>query len=136
MNQKFANKIIEVKNMINKQKLYKKEVKSIWIHNNQLIMVPLLVKKSFEKANIGFYFHSPFPSSSHFRIHKFRLEIMKSLLHCDLVAFHLFAYASNFIKTCQRVCNLELEFLKGGSFGINFNGNNVRIRVAHAGVDE
>lgn len=61
---------------------------------------------------------------------------MKSLLHCDLVAFHLFAYASNFIKTCQRVCNLELEFLKGGNFGINFHGNNVRIRVAHAGVDE
>lgn len=99
-------------------------------------MVPLLVKKQFEQANIGFYFHSPFPSSSHFRIHKFRLEIMKSLLHCDLVAFHLFAYASNFIKTCQRVCGLELEFLKGGSFGINFHGNNVRIRVAHAGVDE
>lgn len=34
------------------------------------------------------------------------------------------------------MCNLELEFFKGGAFGINFHGNNVRIRVAHAGVDE
>lgn len=72
VNQLFANKIIEVKNKFNMQKAYKKEVKSIWIHNNHLIMVPLLVKKQFEKANIGFYFHSPFPSSSHFRIHKYR----------------------------------------------------------------
>jgi trehalose 6-phosphate synthase len=99
-------------------------------------MVPLYVKKSFEQANIGFYFHSPFPSSAHFRIHKYRFEILKSLMHCDLIAFHLFMYARNFFKTCSRLCGFELEFLKGGFFGINFHGKHVMLRVSHVGVEE
>lgn len=40
VNQKFANKIIDVKNEFSNEGLTK-----IWIHNNHLIMVPLLVKK-------------------------------------------------------------------------------------------
>ena len=40
VNQKFANKIIDVKNEI-----ISEGVTKIWIHNNHLIMVPLLVKK-------------------------------------------------------------------------------------------
>ena len=71
-------------------------------------MVPLYLKKIWDHANIGFYFHAPFPSSAHFRIHKFRLEILKSLLHCDLIGFHLFAYARNFFKTCSRLCGFDL----------------------------
>ena len=114
VNQKFANKIIEVKN--------EEPAKQIFIHNNHLLMVPAFVKKQFEDANIGLYFHSPFPSSAHFRIAKFRFEILKSLLHCDLVGFHLFIYARNFIKTVQRLCGFELEFLPGGYFGIDFHG--------------
>ena len=83
-------------------------------------MVPLYVKKQFEQANIGFYCHSPFPSSNHFRVFKHRYKILESLLHCDLVAFHLFMYARNFIKTCERILDLELEFLRGGLMGIHF----------------
>jgi trehalose-6-phosphate synthase len=82
------------------------------------------------------YFHSPFPSSAHYRINMYRFEILKSLLHCDLVAFHLFMYARNFFKTVNRLLGYDLEFLKGGSFGINFHGKIVMIRVAHIGIEE
>lgn len=99
-------------------------------------MVPYYVRKLWEKANIGFYFHSPFPSSAHFKIFKYRNKLLESLLSCDLVAFHLFMYARNFIKTCERLWDLELEFLKGGLMGINFQGKNVLVRVSHLGVEE
>jgi trehalose 6-phosphate synthase/phosphatase len=99
-------------------------------------MVPFYVKKSFEHANIGLFFHSPFPSSAHFKSHKYRFEIIKSLMHCDLVAFHLFMYASNFFKTCNRVCGFEIEFRRGGFLGINFHGKHVMIRVSHIGIEE
>lgn len=45
-------------------------------------------------------------------------------------------YAQNFIKTCDRLCGLELEFLKGGLMGINFHGKNVLVKVSHLGIEE
>ena len=65
VNQKVANKIVEVKNEI-------KGAKTVWVHNNSLLMVPGYVKKAAPDANIGLFFHSPFPSSAHFRSHKYR----------------------------------------------------------------
>lgn len=100
INQKVARRIIELKNEF--------KCRTIWIHNNHLLLVPQYVRKQFEQANIGFFFHSPFPSSAHFRIHKYRFEILKSLLHCDLIGFHLFMYARNFFKTCTRLCGFDL----------------------------
>jgi trehalose 6-phosphate synthase/phosphatase len=130
VNKKVADKVVEVKNSINRVN------QAIWIHNNHLVMVPLYVKKQCEDANIGLFFHSPFPSSAHFRINKYRFEILKSIMHCDLVAFHLFMYARNFFKTVNRLLGYELEFLRGGSFGINFHGKIVMIRVSHIGIEE
>ena len=131
VNRKVAQKIVEVTK--NEQK---GKCKAIWIHNNHLMMVPLYVKKSFERANIGFYFHSPFPSSASFRNLMYRFEILKSLMHCDLIAFHIYMYAENFFKTCQRLCGFELEFLRGGFFAINFHGKHVMIRVSHIGIEQ
>lgn len=99
-------------------------------------MVPFYTKKLFEQANIGFVMHSPFPSSTILRMFKYRNKILESLLHCDLVAFHLFMYANNFIKTVQRSLGLELEYFRGGLMGINFNNKNVIIRVSHIGIEE
>ena len=113
----------------------KDKYKTIWIHNNNLMMVPLYVKKSFERANIGFYFHSPFPSSECFRKLKQSNDIMKSLLHCDLIAFHIYLYADNFCKTCHRMCGFELEFIRGGYFAVNFHGKHIMIRIAHIGIE-
>ena len=57
-------------------------------------------------------------------------------MHCDLVAFHLFMYARNFFKTCNRICGFEIEFRRGGFLGINFHGKHVMIRVSHIGIEE
>ena len=99
-------------------------------------MVPLYIKKAFSEANLGFYFHTPFPSTGIFKVFQFRYEILNSLLLCDLVGFHIFEYARNFIMTCHRLLNLDYEFSRGGYLGINNHGKNVMIRVSHAGIDE
>jgi trehalose-6-phosphate synthase len=45
-------------------------------------------------------------------------------------------YARNFFKTVNRLLGYELEFLRGGSFGINFHGKIVMMRVSHTGIEE
>lgn len=67
---------------------------------------------------------------------QFRFEILNSLLQCDLVGFHLFEYARNFLMTCHRLLGLEYEFMRGGYLGINNHGKSVMIRVSHVGIDE
>lgn len=99
-------------------------------------MVPFYCKKLMPDANIGFFFHSPFPSSDIFRMFRFRIEILQSLLQCDLIGFHLFEYARNFLKTCHRLMGLDFEFRRGGNLGVDFHGKIVTIRVSNIGVEE
>ncbi len=99
-------------------------------------MVPHYLKKQFADANIGFFFHTPFPSSGIFRMFQFRFEILNSILQCDLVGFHLFEYARNFLMSCHRLLGLNYEFISGGYLGINNHGKIVMMRVSHTGVDE
>jgi trehalose 6-phosphate synthase/phosphatase len=71
INKAFANKIIEVKNLF-----ADKHPKMVWVHDCHLLMVPIYVKKVFPEANIGFYLHTPFPSSDIFRMFQFRFDIL------------------------------------------------------------
>ena len=66
----------------------------------------------------------------------FRHEVLQSLLTCDLIGFHLFEYARNFLMTCHRLLGLEYEFSRGGYLGINFHGKNIMVRVSHIGIED
>ena len=113
-----------------------KSCKQIWIHGDNLLMVPHFVKRAYLESNIGFFFHSPFPSYALFRMFMFRNEILSSLLQCDVVGFHLFESARNFILTCHRLLWLQYEFSRGGYLCVNFHGKNIMIRVSHIGIDD
>jgi trehalose 6-phosphate synthase len=54
-----ANKVIELKG-------FEKNLKVVWIHGDHLLMVPFFIRVGFAQANIGFYFHSPWPASAVF----------------------------------------------------------------------
>ena len=75
----------------------------IWIHDFHLLLAPLYLRKKYINTNIGFFMHSPFPSSDLFKNHQWRVEILKSLLCCGLIGFHLFEYARNFKNSCRRI---------------------------------
>jgi trehalose 6-phosphate synthase/phosphatase len=78
--------------------------------------------------------HSPFPSSDIYKMFPYRNEVLKSLLFCDLIGFHLFEYARNFYTTCRRMLGLNHEFKKGGFLGIECFGRNVMLRISHIGI--
>jgi trehalose 6-phosphate synthase/phosphatase len=114
----------------------KQEKEMIWIHDNYLLLVPTYVRRSDLNANIGFFMHCPFPSSDIYKMFPYRGEVLKSLLLCDLIGFHLFEYARNFYTACRRILGHNHEFKKGGFLGIECFGRNVMIRISHIGVQE
>jgi trehalose 6-phosphate synthase/phosphatase len=129
INQKIAQKVIEVRSQI-------KDLKTVWVHGDHLMLVPQYVRKSFSQANLGYYFHSAFPASAVFSSLYYRRELLQSLLQTDCLGFHLFEYARNFLNTCHRLFGLNLDYSNGGFLSVNYHGKIVGVRVSHIGIDE
>jgi trehalose 6-phosphate synthase/phosphatase len=103
----------------------------IWVHDYHLFMVPMHITRKLRKANIGFFLHTPFPSSEIFRCLPIREELLKGLLAADLIGFQFWEYARHFLTCCRRILGLEFEFKRGGFIGIDHCSREVRVRVGH-----
>ncbi|KAL9119220.1 MAG: hypothetical protein Q9187_004230 [Circinaria calcarea] len=64
----------------------------VWVHDYHLMLLPAMLREEIgaSKTNvkIGFFLHTPFPSSEIYRILPVRNEILLGVLHCDLIGFH------------------------------------------------
>ena len=79
----------------------------IWVQDYHLMLLPELLRKHNPQANIGFFLHTPFPSSEVYRILPVRTEILHGLLNCNLIGFHTFDYARHFLSSCTRILGLQ-----------------------------
>ena len=103
----------------------------IWVHDYHLFLTPMHITRKLRKANIGFFLHSPFPSSEIFRCVPVREEILKGMLCADLIGFHFWEYARHFLTCCRRILGLEFDFKRGGLIGVDYCSREVRVRVGH-----
>ncbi|CCM04265.1 uncharacterized protein FIBRA_06434 [Fibroporia radiculosa] len=78
----------------------------------------------FANVKIGFFLHTPFPSSEIYRILPVRREILLGILFSDLIGFHTYDYARHFLSSCTRI--LALPTMPNG---VEFEG-----RLAHVGT--
>lgn len=123
-NKVFADKIMEV---INPEEDY------VWIHDYHLMVLPTFLRKKFPRMKVGFFLHSPFPSSEIYRTIPVRDEILKALLNCDLIGFHTFDYARHFLTCCSRMLGLDYES-KRGYIGLDYYGRTVNIKISPVGI--
>ncbi|XP_031255202.1 probable alpha,alpha-trehalose-phosphate synthase [UDP-forming] 11 [Pistacia vera] len=123
-NKVFADKVMEV---INPDEDY------VWIHDYHLMVLPSILRKRFHKVKLGFFLHSPFPSSEIYRTLPVRDEILKCLLNCDLIGFQTFDYARHFLSSCSRMLGLNYES-KRGYIGLDYYGRTVSIKILPVGI--
>lgn len=81
----------------------------IWIHDYHLMLLPQFLRERFPGITIGFFLHVPFPSYDVFRLLPWRKEIIDGLLGADLVGFHTYEYASNFLNSVLYIKGLDNE---------------------------
>ncbi|UCE86077.1 MAG: bifunctional alpha,alpha-trehalose-phosphate synthase (UDP-forming)/trehalose-phosphatase [Deltaproteobacteria bacterium] len=74
----------------------------IWVHDYHLLLCPTSVRRLAPDARIAFFLHIPFPPYDIFRLLPWDREILRGLLDCDLVAFHVTGYAQNFLDCVER----------------------------------
>jgi len=81
----------------------------IWIHDYHLMLLPRMIRSARPDASIGFFLHTPFPSSELFRVLPWRRELLEGILGADLVGFHTYDYVRHFRVSVRRVLNIEPE---------------------------
>ncbi|KIY43873.1 glycosyltransferase family 20 protein [Fistulina hepatica ATCC 64428] len=123
----------------------------VWVQDYHLMLLPLLLRElisgppttmqdelaaitediegmtptaKIPGVKIGFFLHTPFPSSEIYRILPVRREILLGLLFCDLIGFHTYDYARHFLSSCTRILGLPTM-----PNGVEFDG-----RLAHVGT--
>nr|QTM07295.1 TPS7 [Paeonia ostii] len=123
-NKIFSQRVIEV---INPEDDY------VWIHDYHLMVLPNFLRRKFNRLRMGFFLHSPFPSSEIYRTLPVREEILKALLNSDLIGFHTFDYARHFLSCCSRMLGLDYQS-KRGYIGLEYYGRTVGIKIMPVGV--
>ncbi|KAJ8563094.1 hypothetical protein K7X08_031546 [Anisodus acutangulus] len=123
-NKLFADKVMEVANP---------EDDYIWVQDYHLMVLPTFLRKQYHRVKLGFFLHSPFPSSEIYRTLPVRDEILKGLLNCDLIGFHTFDYARHFLSCCSRMLGLDYES-KRGHIGLDYFGRTVYIKILPVGI--
>ncbi|KAF7822897.1 putative alpha,alpha-trehalose-phosphate synthase [UDP-forming] 7 [Senna tora] len=123
-NKIFFQKVVEI---INPEDDY------IWIHDYHLMVLPTFIRRRFNRVKMGFFLHSPFPSSEIYRSLPVREEILKALLNSDIIGFHTFDYARHFLSCCSRMLGLEYQS-KRGYLGLEYYGRTISIKIMPVGV--
>ncbi|XP_030959773.1 alpha,alpha-trehalose-phosphate synthase [UDP-forming] 6-like [Quercus lobata] len=124
VNKIFADRIMEVINP---------EDDFVWVHDYHLMVLPTFLRKRFNRVKLGFFLHSPFPSSEIYKTLPIREELLRALLNADLIGFHTFDYARHFLSCCSRMLGLTYES-KRGYIGLEYYGRTVSIKILPVGI--
>ncbi|KAL0326825.1 UNVERIFIED_CONTAM: Alpha,alpha-trehalose-phosphate synthase [UDP-forming] 6 [Sesamum angustifolium] len=124
VNKIFADRIMEVINP---------EDDFVWVHDYHLMVLPTFLRKRFNRVKLGFFLHSPFPSSEIYKTLPIREELLRALLNSDLIGFHTFDYARHFLSCCSRMLGVSYES-KRGYIGLEYYGRTVSIKILPVGI--
>lgn len=111
---------------------------TVWIHDFHFMMLPEMLKKSNPSLKVGFFLHTPFPSSEIFRQLPVRNEILQAMTNCDLVGFHEHAYLRHFTVALKAQLGIDSTFFKAdlgdhvlrfGVYPISIDGEEMRTKA-------
>ncbi|KAB1221484.1 Alpha,alpha-trehalose-phosphate synthase [UDP-forming] 1 [Morella rubra] len=102
----------------------------VWCHDYHLMFLPKCLKEYNSNMKVGWFLHTPFPSSEIHRTLPSRSELLRSVLAADLVGFHTYDYARHFVSACTRILGLE-----GTPEGVEDQGKLTRVAAFPIGID-
>ncbi|XP_075484758.1 alpha,alpha-trehalose-phosphate synthase [UDP-forming] 5-like [Primulina tabacum] len=124
VNKIFADKVMEV---------ISPDDDFVWVHDYHLMVLPTFLRKRFNRVKLGFFLHTPFPSSEIYRTLPVRIELLQALLNSDLIGFHTFDYARHFLSCCSRMLGVSYQS-KRGYIGLEYYGRTVSIKILPVGI--
>jgi trehalose 6-phosphate synthase/phosphatase len=82
---------------------------TIWVHDYQLLLLPLMLRERLPNATIAFFQHIPFPSYEIIRMLPWRRAILEGMCGSDLIGFHTYDDMRHFLSSVGRILGLTHE---------------------------
>ena len=102
----------------------------VWVHDFHLMLVPAMLRRRAPGLSVGFFLHTPFPSSEVYRLLPAREEVLRGMLGADYVSFQVGDYARHFRSSCLRILALDSQ-----PDAIDLDSRRVGIGVDPIGID-
>ena len=85
------------------------------------------------QIKLGYFLHIPFPSRDIFRLLPWDNQVLKGLLGCDMVGFHIEDYCLNFLDCCARQLPAECT-VDRKNLTVQYDGRCVSVRPLPIGI--
>ncbi|KAL0891134.1 hypothetical protein Bca101_015117 [Brassica carinata] len=102
----------------------------IWCHDYHVMLLPQYLKEYDSKMKVGWFLHTPFPSSEMYKTLPSRSKLLRSVLTADLVGFHTYDFARHFVNACMCILGIEAT-----SEGVVDQGKFTRVAVFPIGIE-
>ncbi len=102
----------------------------IWVHDYHLMLAPTYIREQQPEASVALFWHIPWPAMEVLRIVPWARELIRGLLGCDLIGFHVEDYVENFLEGARVLLGAEVQ----GNV-IHWEGRQIRIEAHPIGID-
>lgn len=82
---------------------------TIWVHDYQLLLLPMMLREALPQATIAFFQHIPFPSYEIIRMLPWRKALLEGMVGADLIGFHTYDDMRHFLSAVGRILGLSNE---------------------------
>lgn len=120
VNERFAQAVVEAY----------REGDCIWVQDYHLMLAPRHIREALPGAAIGHFWHIPWPAMELYRVLPWARELLRGLLGCDLIGFHVEEYVENFLESARVLLGAEV---RGNT--IHWEGRTVRVEAHPIGID-
>lgn len=102
----------------------------IWINDYHLMLAPKYIREELPGASISQFWHIPWPAMEVYRILPWSRDLLRGMLGCDVIGFHVQEYVDNFIQSARVLLGAEV-----GDGVVHWEGRTVRVEAHPLGID-
>ncbi|PEN14682.1 trehalose-6-phosphate synthase [Longibacter salinarum] len=102
----------------------------IWIQDYHLMLAPRHIRDARPDAVIGHFWHIPWPAMEVFRILPWSRELLRGMLGCDLIGFHVDEYVDNFIESAEVLLGADVT-----ENTVTLDGHTTRVEAHPIGIE-
>lgn len=106
----------------------------IWLQDYHLMLAPRYIRDERPSATLGHFWHIPWPAMEVFRVLPWARELLRGMLACDLVGFHVDEYVENFAEGARVLLGAEVSSDDHGHV-IRYEGHETRAEAHPIGIE-
>jgi trehalose 6-phosphate synthase len=105
---------------------------AVWFQDYHLALAPGYVRARRPELTLAHFWHIPFPPLELFRVATQGPELLRGLLACDLVGFHLPLFCDNFLRCVETVLGIPVDWEQRA---VDMDGRRCHVRALPISID-